>query len=178
MKVSKVVKICKDSGSFEVVKDNGEIWLGNGQSFYKLDEVFELTENMICTLFDISDKKRNETFIKEIITDEIPEMCVLFKDQVPGDVMPERGEVEIKYKGESFIPYKAAGETLLLNAKYFEPFKNSDDIEVWLRRTEVRSGDRVFILKLGMFNVGVVSLRRDNDEILNAVKEIGGGMND
>lgn len=84
MKVSKVVKICKDSGSFEVVKDNGEIWLGNGQSFYKLDEVFELTENMICTLFDISDKKKNETFIKEIITDEIPEMCVLFKDQVPG----------------------------------------------------------------------------------------------
>ena len=65
-----------------------------------------------------------------------------------------------------------------MNAKYFEPFKNSDDIEVWLRRAEVRSGDRVFILKLGMFNVGVVSLRRDNEEILNAVKEIGGGMND
>lgn len=64
MKVSKVVKICKDSGSFVVVKDNGEIWLGNGQSFYKLDEVFELTENMICTLFDISGKKEKRDVYK------------------------------------------------------------------------------------------------------------------
>ena len=61
MKIKKAFDICKrdnNIATYSITK--GELWLTNGVAAWSLNDVPDLSEDYICQLYDINDKKREK----------------------------------------------------------------------------------------------------------------------
>ena len=146
MKIKKIVDICRREGVARIYEDaNDTQWLSCGFACYPLYEVPELSEDEFFTIFDFSDKQRNETIFERA---EFPAFLNTF-DTTPGELLCEKLSPNIPFGSRLLIPFKTVSGIKFLDSEYLAPFAGeTNKIEVYERASA--KGEPYFAVKIGM----------------------------
>lgn len=144
MKIKKVVDICRREGVARIYEDaSGTQWLSCGYACYPLYEVPELSEDEFFTIFDFTEKQRNETIFERA---EFPANFST-SDFFASDLLCEKLTPNIPFGSRLLIPFCAVGGIKFLDSEYLVPFAG-ESIEVYERIPE--KGEPYFVVKVGM----------------------------
>ena len=87
MKIKKIVNICRRESVARIYVDvNDTQWLSCGYACYPLYEVPELSEDEFFTVFDFTDKQRDETIFERVA---FPSNLSV-SDSYPGETLCEK----------------------------------------------------------------------------------------
>lgn len=144
MKIKKTVDICRREGVARIYKDANETqWLSCGYACYPLYEVPELSEDEFFTIFDFTEKQREQTIFERA---EFP-VNLSTSDYLPGDTICEKLSPNIPFGSKLLIPFSTVGGIKFLDSEYLAPFAG-ESIEVYERISE--KGESYFAVKVGM----------------------------
>lgn len=146
MKIKKVVDICRREGVARIYEDTNDTqWLSNGYACYPLYEVPELSEDEFFTIFDFTNKQREETIFERA---EFPERLSTL-DSYPGELLCGKLSPNIPFGSKMLIPFKTISGIKFLDSEYLAPFAGEiNNIEVY-ERTSAK-GEPYFAVKIGM----------------------------
>ena len=153
MKVKDIAAICRRENQIIIYDDtNGssvQQYVGTGAAVYKLENLPYLNEDNIITLFDISEKKREDIYINLV---QAPGVLNL-EDFAPGEVIAEKLNIVITYAGTAFNAIKTADGVYFINSAYLRPFKNIEQTEIYFRQSKKIS---YFAVKVGLLLQAVI----------------------
>ena len=146
MKIKKVVDICRREGVARIYEGaNDTQWLSCGYACYPLYEVPELSEDEFFTIFDFTEKQRNETIFER---SAFPSHLST-SDFIPSDQLCEQLSPNIPFGSRLLIPFSTASGIKFLDSEYLAPFAGEiNNIEVYERIS--KNGDPYFVVKIGM----------------------------
>lgn len=146
MKIKTVVDICRREGVARIYEDTKGIqWLSCGYACYPLYEVPELSEDEFFTIFDFTEKQRNETIFER---GEFPANLSTL-DVYPGEILCEKLSPNIPFGTKMLIPFDTTRGIKFLNNEYLAPFAGkTNEIEVYERFS--KNGEPYFAVKIGM----------------------------
>ena len=146
MKIKKVVDICRREGVARIYEGaNDTQWLSCGFACYPLYEVPELSEDEFFTIFDFTDKQRNETIFERTA---FPSSLSAL-DVYPGEELCEKLSPNIPFGSRLLIPFKTTSGIKFLDSEYLAPFAGeTKGIEVYERVSA--KGEPYFAVKIGM----------------------------
>lgn len=146
MKIKKIVDICRREGVARIYDDAHEIqWLSCGYACYPLYEVPELSEYEFFTIFDFTEKQREETIFER---SAFPSHLST-SDFLPGDQLCEKLSPNIPFSTKLLIPFSTASGIKFLDSEYLAPFAGEiNNIEVYERISA--KGEPYFVVKIGM----------------------------
>ncbi len=152
MKVKDIAAICRRENQI-IIYDNTngssvQQYIGTGAAVYKLENLPYLNEDNIITLFDISEKKREDIYINLV---QAPGVLNL-EDFAPGEVIAEKLNIVITYAGTAFNAIKTADEVYFINSAYLRPFKNIEQTEIYFRQGKIS----YFAVKVGLLLQAVI----------------------
>ena len=157
MKLKTLAALCKREGAFclyDRVNEDGEVkeqWLGTAAAAFPLSGIPRLTEENLCTLFDITEKQRNSIFFRH---HQLP-VSLNFDDTDEGEEMLERGSLTMNYHGRTIRPLFTSSGLEFIDTDHLEPLADvSDTLEIFERRTA--DGGIYFAAKTGLLLVGVI----------------------
>ena len=153
MKIKKIVDMCRREGVVRIYDDgHGVQWITNGFACYPLYDVPELSEDEFFTVFDFTEKQRNETVFQRCA---LP-ASLSVNDFVIGERLCERLSPNIPYGSKLLIPYSTAEGIKFLSDEYLAPLAgDSGEIEVYERVSG--KGEHYFAVKVGMSLRAIVS---------------------
>ena len=146
MKIKKVVDICRREGVARIYEDaHGIQWLSCGFACYPLYEVPELSEDEFFTIFDFTEKQREETIFER---SGFPENLSEF-DSYQGELLCGKLSPNIPFGSKLLIPFKTTSGIKFLDSEYLAPFAGRlKEIDVYERLS--KNGEPYFAVKLGM----------------------------
>lgn len=146
MKIKKVVDICRREGVVLIHKDDNEVqWISCGYACYPLYDVPELSEDEFFTVFDFTDKQRNETIFEYAALPSYLSMADVF----PGEEPCEKLSPNIPFGSRLLIPFKTMSGINFLDSEYLAPFAGeTNNVEIY-KRTSAK-GESYFAVKVGM----------------------------
>ncbi|MBU5464954.1 hypothetical protein [Anaerotignum sp. MSJ-24] len=152
MKVKDIAAICRRENQI-IIYDNTngssvQQYIGTGAAVYKLENLPYLNEDNIITLFDISEKKREDIYINLV---QAPGVLNL-EDFAPGEVIAEKLNIVITYAGTAFNAIKTADGVYFINSAYLRPFKNIEQTEIYFRQGKIS----YFAVKVGLLLQAVI----------------------
>lgn len=156
MKIKKIDAICKRDGVYHLnnkIDRDGVVtqWLGNGCALYPLLGAPLLDEKSLCTMLDITEKKRDNLTIQ---CREMPEE-INTNDIDSRDIRLEREEIAIQYEGMTILPLRGEDGIICIQEKYLEPLDDEKDLlELYSRTTAVGT---YVVVKAGMMVRGLIS---------------------
>ena len=146
MKIKKVVDICRREGVariYEGTKDTQ--WLSCGFACYPLYGVPALSEDEFFTIFDFTEKQREETIFER---SAFPSHLST-SDFLPSDQLCEKLSPNIPFSTKLLIPFSTASGIKFLDSEYLAPFAGEiNNIEVYERIS--KNGENYFVVKIGM----------------------------
>ena len=144
MKIKKIVNICRREGVARIYVDaNDTQWLSFGYACYPLYEVPELSEDEFFTVFDFTDKQREETIFERVAFPS----SLSIADSYPGETLCEKLSPNIPSGSRLLIPFSTVGGIKFLDSEYLAPLAG-ESIEVYERIPE--KGEPYFAVKVGM----------------------------
>ena len=144
MKIKKIVNICRREGVARIYVDANETqWLSCGYACYPLYEVPELSEDEFFTVFDFTDKQRDETIFERVAFPT----SLSISDSYPGETLCEKLSPNIPSGSRLLIPFSTVGGIKFLDSEYLAPLAG-ESIEVYERIPE--KGEPYFAVKVGM----------------------------
>lgn len=153
MKVKDIAAICRRENQIIIYDDTDgssvQQYVGTGAAVYKLENLPYLNEDNIITLFDISEKKREDIYINLV---QAPGVLNL-EDFAPGEVIAEKLNIVITYAGTAFNAIKTADGVYFINSAYLRPFKNIEQTEIYFRQSKKIS---YFAVKVGLLLQAVI----------------------
>ena len=147
MKIKKVVDICRREGVARIYEDaNDTQWLSCGYACYPLYEIPELSEDEFFTIFDFTEKQRNETIFERAAFPT----SLSTSDYYPGEKLCEKLSPNIPFGSRLLIPLETTSGIKFLDSEYLAPFAavKSGEIEVYERISQ--KGVPYFAIKTGM----------------------------
>lgn len=146
MKLSKIGSLLKRDKSIYLYNDlpNNMQWIGNGAAAYPIIGMPPMTEDNICTMFDITTKQKQEYFIR---VDTLPErLC--FKDTDPAENELAESDLLIVKSGRELQPLETQNGLAFLDMDYLKPIGTEDYIKLFERPTQ--RGGVYFAVKVGL----------------------------
>ncbi len=155
MKIKKIAALCSQEGVFHLASKTdreGVVtqWLGDGGAFYPLLGAPVLDEAGLCTMFDITGKKRDSTIVR---CDEMSKRLNV-DDLDPKDIRLAPEELSINYHGATIIPLRGTAGTLYIEEKYLEPLDDERKLLELYSRTA--HGKTYVVVKAGMMIRGII----------------------
>lgn len=155
MKIKKIAALCSREGVFHLASKTDQEgvvtqWLGEGGAFYPLLGAPVLDEASLCTLFDITGKKRDSTIVR---CEEMSKRLNV-DDLNPGDIRLEPEELSICYRGATILPLRGTAGTICINEKYLEPLDDERKLLELYSRTA--NGRTYVVVKAGMMVRGII----------------------
>lgn len=158
MKIKKVFDICKHSKHIITFKFAGEQWVTDGYAAYCLSGMPELTEELICQLYDISDKQRENIHFD--IDRPCPDMLCFNDNDINEEYVdcPDIG-LDINSFGVC-LPFAGTYGFAVIPEKYLSLLMDvqSDSIFFCMRVTE--DGSPYIAVKIGMILYAVMYPKR------------------
>ena len=151
MKLSKIGRILKREKRIITVRVGGTQWIGSGSCFYPINNMPQLDENALCTLFEIPAEKREDFTISEI---SIP-AGVSFDDSTAGEMLINKAPMEIIFEGRVLSVLKTQQGALFLNSRYLVPFTDEKNGFELYERTD-GSGRQYIAVKSGFILLGII----------------------
>lgn len=149
MKIKKIAALCSQAGMFSLLNKTdreGVVtqWLGDGCAFYPLVGAPMMDKDSLCTMFDISGKKRENTTVR---CDEMSDR-VNANDIYKGDIRLEPEGLTICYEGMTILLLRGTGGIICIQEKYLEPLYDEKDLlELYSRKM---IGETYVVVKAGM----------------------------
>jgi len=139
---------------YDQVGAGGEIcgqWLGTHGAVYQLMNLPLLTEENIAPLFDLTDKQRGASTIKQA---PLPDN-INFNDTEEGETLLDREKLTLSYGGCCIRPYITRGGLEFVDTDYFAPLADvAGTLEIYERHTA--TGGTYFVAKNGLMVVAVI----------------------
>lgn len=153
MLVKKCIDICKRAGCFCFYNTPEGQWLSDGCAVYPLFGVPHLDADTVCTMYDISETKKDKTHFKHITG--LPETFD-FGDIVASEKECGRIPIGVFAFGRNMMPFQCSTGAVYFDATYFEPLKDSAKgmLKVFERMTA--SGESYYVVKEGMCLVALI----------------------
>jgi len=178
MKLKTLANLCKRRGSFRLydrVDENGEVlgqWLGTGGAVYPLVGLPYLTEDHLVTMFDITEKQRENLFIGHDKTP--PHINFSHADEKEYIIDPEK--FTLGYDNHIVKPLITRRGLALVDCDWLTPLSDvEDNLELYAR--EDPSGQIYFAAKLGLMVVGIIMpMKHVEARIAHAVEDVAGLM--
>lgn len=173
MKVKKVIDICKRSkilATFFVNED--EQWLCDGYAAYSICDLPVLTEEYICSLYDISDKQRDKIHFK-INTKAPATLCLDDTDLKEVQVMPKNLGVSLSGIGLC-VPFMTDEGIVFIQRQYLEPLLDVPENEMLFYSRHDSNGKQYIAVKIGLLLNAVIASVTINDDIVNELRLIYG----
>lgn len=144
MKIKKIVDICRREGVALIYEDKSDTqWLSCSGACYPLYEVPKLSEDEFFTIFDFTEKQREQTIFERA---EFPANYSTV-DFSPSDMLCEKLSPNIPFGSRLLIPFSTMSGIKFLDSEYLAPFAG-ENVEVYERTSE--KGERYFAVKVGM----------------------------
>lgn len=146
MKIKKIVDMCRREGVVRIYTDGyGVQWISNGYACYPLYDVPELSEDEFFTVFDFTEKQRNETVFQR---SEMPG-TLSTADFADVEELCEKLSPSIPYGSRLLVPYEVNGGVKFIDSEFLAPLADeSGKIEVYERVSG--KGAPYFVIKAGM----------------------------
>lgn len=127
-------------------------WIGDGSAFYQIFNLPKLTEDIICTMFDIPENKREKFFFAER---ELPDN-ICFEDMDETAQILNRANYSINIQGRNIEPLKTSQGVTFIDKRYLLPFEKMENGYELYERT-AKSGDVYFAVKRGFFLLAIIA---------------------
>ncbi len=171
MKIKSVVQICKKSETIELVNvGHGRQWLGDGAAFYPLFDMPIFTEETFAATFDLSERDRNN--VRSTMQEVSPLKSVCLDEATSEECEVEVGPINVRYKGNTYIPLYGSHGVNFINEIYLVPFSDREDLFFFERGTQIGE-NTYFVIKKGFMVCGVVCpVSLPNKEFMEALTDL------
>lgn len=151
MKIKKIGAICAKEKTFELLTKTGEDagqWLGDGEAFYRIDGLPELTSENIPFLFDISVDKAADMQIEHNAFPDSLDVAYYAEER---ELVPA-GQTITDVAGRVLMPMSTGnGLCYLVQGKYLNVL--DEEVGYFLRRKP--SGTPYIAARAGMFVIAI-----------------------
>lgn len=157
MKIKKIAHICNKSKTYILYDkpSNGDgtatQWLGDGCAAYPLDGMPLLSEDSLCRMFDITEKRRASTYIKRVPKPEKVNM----EDTDPGEYQAREMGLGILHGNRELIPLMTRKGITFIQNQYLSPLDGEEDM-LELYERETTEGQTYIAAKTGMLIRAVI----------------------
>ncbi len=144
MKLKRVGAICSASGNYYLTNQKnaaGDIvyqWLGDGYAAYPLAGLPLMDTENICTMFDITDKKREKLVMH--MTDAPETMNWDDTDRLERQLAEPK--LCVRYDGRDILPLETSEGVVFIQEKYLAPLDSLEYMQPFERRS---TGGRLYI---------------------------------
>ncbi len=155
MKIKKIAALCSQAGMFSLLNktDREGIvtqWLGDGRAFYPLLGAPMMDKDSLCTMFDITGKKQENTIVR---CDEMSDRANV-NDLYEGDIHLEQEGLTICYEGTEILPLRETNRIICIQEKYLGPLDDEKKLLELYSRT--MDGVPHVVVKAGMMIRAVI----------------------
>lgn len=171
MKIKKIASLCSQAGMFDLLNktDRGGVvtqWLGDGCAFYPLLGAPMMDKDSLCTMFDVTGKKRDNMIVR---CDEMSEKMNV-DDLNSGDIRLEPEGVSICHEGLTILPLRGANRTFCIQEKYLEPL--DDERELLELYSRPMGEETHVVVKAGMMIRAVIAPFLVKDKLADKLETI------
>ena len=151
MKIKPIVSLCKNSKTVRFYKNQNVQWIGDGFSMYPLNNMPELTKQLFCELYDISDKQAAKISFFDA---EWP-VKIKVEDSISDESQVEMLNINLVYGGKEYIPFKGEEGIFYIDRAYLGPISDLDyDMVYFFERGTDRF--KYLVVKNGFNVIGVI----------------------
>ena len=153
MKIKSIEQICKANKTIFLYSGrDGRQWISNGEAYYPLTKLPQLDEDIVFTIFDIPEEKR-EKYIFDV--GELPRTLCFSDEDVEGkEKLLGKTLGRIIENGKTLVAFISSHGAIYINSKYLKPFEGSAGLML-TERTDT-SGRPYIAIKDGMFLEGII----------------------
>lgn len=151
MKIKPIVSLCKSAKNVHFYKNGDVQWIGDVFSMYPLNNMPELTKQLFCELYDISDKQAAKI---NFSCDEWP-LRINVEDSIPDESQVEMLKINLVMHGKEYIPFKGEKGIFYIDRAYLGPV---NDLELDMVYFFERGTDefKYMVVKNGFNVIGVI----------------------
>ena len=151
MKLKQVEAIIKARKVFTTFTTESAQWVGDLGAMYPIYDLPHLTEDNLLTMWDVPEDKRDKW--QYVTNGYAPEM---FRDDVLGDHLLERGMTPLCINGAIAEPIKTEQGVIFINQRYLRPFENLENgYELYFRQLPGKSP--IIAVKEGYSLIGIIA---------------------
>lgn len=153
MKIKSIEQICKANKTIFLYSGRDERqWISNGEAYYPITKLPQLDEDIVFTIFDIPEEKR-EKYIFGV--GELPRtLCFLDEDVEGKEKLLGKTLGQIIENGKTLVAFISSRGAIYINSKYLKPFEGSSGLMLTERADT--SGRPYIAIKDGMFLEGII----------------------
>ncbi len=153
MIVKSVIDICKKSKQFHFFTTNEGQWLTDGAGVYPLYGVPHLDADTVCTLYNVSDSKKDKISFNHSIG--LPK-AYDFNDIVEHEQECKRLPIDLYAFGCRLMPFECSSGVVYFDAAYFVPLRDIDPNMLKVFERASASGASYYVVKDGMCLVALI----------------------
>lgn len=156
MKLKKVGAICNAVGFYYLMDQRDTAgntvyqWLGDGRSAYPLVRLPHMDIENICAMFDITEKKRDKLFMRQM---DAPEGINL-NDTDAAERQLEDPKLCVRYDGRELLPLETSAGITFIQEKYLAPLDGLEYMRLFERRRT--DGGLYIVAKIGMIIQAII----------------------
>ncbi len=154
MKIRKIIDICKRSGQILLYESGQEQWISDGSAIYPMINLPRFDENSLCKTYDITEKQADKIIFRH--EERLP-LSVDFSDATDDENIVQRGSICILDAGRTIVPYETSEGVMFVDAKYLQPFADSDDRLLTLYERRSKNRQIYFAVKSGLLLIGIIT---------------------
>lgn len=151
MKIKEIAKLCKRSGIMMLYKqENGIQWLGDGSTFYPIEDLPELSESVLHAIFDFTEKEKERVLFKRA-----EKTYINLDDNDQDEIMLDDNLMSIIVTDKIIKPFSTPRGIVFIDTAYLKPLKDiTDELQYYVRIAG--EGQQYIIAKIGMLVVAAI----------------------
>lgn len=144
MKIKEIAKLCKRSGIMMLYKqENGIQWLGDGSTFYPIEDLPELSESVLHAIFDFTEKEKEKILFKEA-----EKLGINLSDNDHNEIMLDDNLINIIVADKIIKPFSTPQGIIFIDTAYLKPLKDiTDELQYYVRISD--TGRQYITVKIG-----------------------------
>lgn len=171
MKVKKAIDVCKRQKMIATFFTNDdEQWLCDGYACYTIYDLPILTEEYICSLYDIGDKQRDKIHFK---INTAPPITLCLDDADVQEVPATPMDITVSLSGIGLcVPFVTEEGIVFIQNQYLEPLLDVPESEMLFFCRRDSSGKNYIAIKIGMLLNAVIASVSISDNIVDDLRLI------
>ncbi len=172
MKTKSIISLCLKSKKMAVFsdKDRKAQWLSSGDAMYLIDGLPEVTTEILCVMYDISDKNKEKMLLRDSVFDLTH---ISIKDVADNEFSACPMDISLKVGANILIPFETELGVFFINSEYLKPFADSkyETLVFTLRPSETKN-EYYIAVKRGLLLEGIITPIKTTDDFVNKLGEI------
>ena len=162
MKLNKIWSLLKQRRQVIIMQGDDSQWIGDGVAAYSITNSLDLTEGIIQTLLDVSDKAWDN------FNYEVKEPAFNTADIVGNEIELKEMPIRVWFKEAELTVLKGNGKAYFIQSKYTVPLRNTEYLSF-----TYRPDDKIVVARDGMFIAGVICpVVLEDTDFANTIEEL------